>query len=78
MSRFKSRREPAQRQSRQQESRGRERRSGGSEIWIHGLHAVAAALLNPERRPKRLLLTQEAFEALQQVLADTPHSYNFV
>ncbi len=45
-------------------SRGPRPETQGGAIWIYGIHPVAAALANPGRRIRRLLLTEEAEQNL--------------
>ena len=42
---------------------------GGAELWIYGVHPVAAALGNPARRVRRLVLTAEAEAVLEGLVA---------
>ncbi|GAB3117912.1 23S rRNA (guanosine(2251)-2'-O)-methyltransferase RlmB [Novispirillum itersonii] len=50
---------------------------GGSrsgELWLYGRHPVEAALLNPDRRCRRLMVTREARADLDGVLSRSPHA----
>ncbi len=49
------------------EAAARDAPRGG--IWLYGVHAVCAALANPQRRLRRLMLTEEAHAAIASKLA---------
>ncbi|MBP0494346.1 23S rRNA (guanosine(2251)-2'-O)-methyltransferase RlmB [Pararoseomonas indoligenes] len=50
--------------------RREEDRPPANTLWLHGLHAVAAALVNPRRRLRRLLVTADAEAALKERLPE--------
>jgi len=57
------RREPSRRPHAERAPQG-PREAPGNSLWIYGIHAVAAALGNPARHLRRLLLTEEGEAAV--------------
>jgi 23S rRNA (guanosine2251-2'-O)-methyltransferase len=58
---------PAERGTRRIRKRGRGR-PGGAPLWLYGIHPVLAALANPERPCRRLVITSEARAGLGERL----------
>ena len=52
---------------------GRRPRPGSQQLWLFGVHAVLAALANPNRRPESLLMTPEAAQTWGQRLREERH-----
>ena len=46
--------------------------AGGGQLWLYGTHAVRAALANPLRRRRRLLVTRHALPSVQAAPEDGP------
>ena len=66
MARNKPRRNPDHRHRAFKPKRGASTDDG---VWLYGLHAVAAALANNERKLTKLLVNRESFEALMRLAA---------
>ncbi len=50
------------------ETRPRRDKAASEGLWLYGIHAVRAALANPQRRVKRLLVTSRAAEEIGEKL----------
>ncbi len=48
--------------------RDRARKAGPEPVWLFGIHAVRDALLNPERRKSRLIVTRNAADRLSEAI----------